>query len=272
MSLMQLTIQQPLSFSQIGQRLINQDTIYPIPGHATSDDRLFVICDGMGGADKGEEASKLLCHAIVAYYSALDAPVLNIVHLQSALDQAYAAYGTYLEAHPFVNRMGSTLALIQFCAESVLIAHIGDSRVYQIRHGQIIFQTKDHKQVNELVESGIITAEQAKTHPWRNRLSRAVMGQNDSLPTSRVLPDLHQVYDVQADDYFFMCTDGVLEQVDSYRLTEVLTSNVPDQTKFQTLLGLCDGRTKDNYSGHLIRIEAATQPEPNSVSLNLATL
>ncbi|WP_375446687.1 PP2C family protein-serine/threonine phosphatase [uncultured Fibrella sp.] len=252
---MQLTIHQPLSFSHIGQRTINQDTIYPAPGEATPQDRLFLVCDGMGGADKGEEASRLLCQAIVAYYHALDAPTLNVVHLQSALDQAYQAYRTYLDEHPLVSRMGSTLALLQVNEQGILVAHIGDSRVYQIRNGQVVFQTQDHKQVNDLVEAGIITAEQAQTHPWRNRLSRAVTGQNGGTAASRVLPDSQQIQDVQAGDYFFLCSDGALEQVDNYRLTEVLASDVPDQTKYQMLMGLCEGRTKDNYSGHLIRID-----------------
>ena len=136
--------------------------------------------------------------------------------------------------------------------------------MYHIRNGQVLFQTQDHKQVNDLVDAGIITAEQAQTHPWRNRLSRAVVGQNGTNAASRVLPDIQLIHDVRPGDYFFLCSDGTLEQVDNYRLTEVLTSYLTNQTKLQTMLGLCEGRTKDNYSGHLIHIELPKEPEPES--------
>ncbi len=246
---------QPQSFSLIGQRAINQDTIYPAPGQATVGDKLFLVCDGIGGADKGEEASRLLCESIVGYYRAVGGPLLDVVHLSLALEFANDAYQTYLADNPLVNRMGSTLALLQLDEQGVLIAHIGDSRVYQIRDGAIIFQTQDHKQVNDLVEAGIITAEQAQTHPWRNRLSRAVMGQAGETEPKKSTPDSQLLTDVRAGDYFFLCSDGALEQLDDYTLAQSLIGDMTDAAKLHTLLALCEGRVKDNYSGHLLHIQ-----------------
>ena len=253
---MRLTCQQAFTFSCIGQRTVNQDSLYPEPEQTASHNRLFLVCDGMGGADKGEVASHLLCRAIVTYYHSSNTPTLNAVHLEAALGRAYDDYLTYLGQHPLVNRMGSTLALLQLNGNTALVAHIGDSRVYHIRNGEVLFQTRDHKQVNELVEEGIISAEQALTHPWRNRLSRAVLGQNGTETVRGVLPDLHTITDLRAGDYFFLCSDGTLEQVTNYALAEILSGDLPDATKLQTLLGLCQGRTKDNYSGHLIAVQA----------------
>lgn len=252
---MAFTLYEPLSFSQTGGRAINQDVIYPSAGQATAQDQLFLVCDGIGGADKGEIASQLLCEAIVTYYHRLGNPPLNAVHLQSALEAGYNAYQAYLARHPLVSRMGTTLALLQLNENSVLVAHIGDSRVYHIRDGAVLFRTCDHKQVTDLVTAGIITAEQARTHPWRNRLSRAFIGQNSDAAPPRVSADCQFISDVRAGDYFFLCSDGALEQLDDYALTEVLAGDLPDQTKMQTLLGLCEGRTKDNYSGHLIHVQ-----------------
>ncbi len=253
----------PFAFSHIGQRSINQDALYPAVNVATENTPLFVVCDGMGGADKGEIASQLLCNAVAGYATAMDYPVFDVVHLQSALDLAYSDYHNYLQQHPLVSRMGSTLALLQLHERGVTIAHIGDSRVYQLRAGKIIFQTQDHRQVNDMVEAGIITVTQALTHPWRNRLSRAVVASSDDTDgrAARTTPAITNLTDVQSGDYFFMCSDGVLETIDNNTLEIVLASNIPDQAKMESLKALCDGQTKDNYSGYLIGISYVTHTE-----------
>ncbi|GAB4033421.1 PP2C family protein-serine/threonine phosphatase [Spirosoma jeollabukense] len=253
----------PFAFSHIGQRSINQDTLFPDGNTADEQTQLFVVCDGMGGADRGEVASQLLCQGVANYAESMGYPVFDLVHLQAALDQVYRAYHDYLRQHSLINRMGSTLALLQFHHYGVTVAHIGDSRIYQLRAGKVIFQTKDHKQVNDMVEAGVITAIQAQTHPWRNRLSRAVVlnsGESPSLST-RVIPDVTSITDIRPGDYFFMCTDGVLEQVDEYALETIVAGSMPDQAKMASLVALCDGQTKDNYSGYLISINSVLQSE-----------
>lgn len=257
----------PLAFSQIGQRSTNQDTLYPSVGMAAEETQLFLVCDGMGGADKGEVASQLLCEAVVAYVSAMNNPVLNTVHMRSAIKWAYDAYGNYLQQHPFVNRMGSTLALVQLHEQGATVAHLGDTRVYQLRDGKIIFQTQDHRQVNDMVEAGIITATQAVTHPWRNRLSRAVvLASADVDSPNRSVADCVVLTDIQPGDYFFMCTDGVLETIDNGTLEMLLASEMPDQAKIQALLSMCSEQTKDNYSGYLIGIQNVLSEKSTSSS------
>ncbi|RAJ93091.1 protein phosphatase [Larkinella arboricola] len=261
---MYITINRPVAFSHIGQRTSNQDTVYPAVEGADDSSPLFLVCDGMGGADKGEVASQLLCREIGAYAETAHFPVFDGEHLKAALEQAYAAYYAYLKQHPFVNRMGSTLALLQFHEQGATVAHLGDSRVYQVRGGKIIFQTKDHKQVNDMVEAGIITAVQAQTHPWRNRLSRAVVVNAGEVPRPSAVPEpeLSVLTDVRAGDSFFMCTDGVLEQIDDYALEAIVSGPVPDQAKIASLLALCHDKTKDNYSGYLISVKNVQQTSP----------
>lgn len=253
----------PVAFSNIGQRSMNQDALYPPDSEADEQTQLLIVCDGIGGADKGEIASQLLCDGIAQYASAMGDPIFDQVHLRAALAGVYADYRTYLREHPLVNRMGSTLTLVQFHQQGVTVAHIGDSRVYQVRDGRILFRTNDHKQVNDMVEAGIITAEQARTHPWRNRLSRAVIaGANaDDQKSAYAEPDLTILTDVKAGDYFFLCTDGVLEQIDDDVLTQLLIGNESDQEKVQSLLALCDGQTRDNYSGYLVGVQAVNQTD-----------
>lgn len=244
----------PVAFSHIGQRAVNQDSVYPAIGQATDQSQLFIVCDGMGGADKGEIASKLLCEAFVTYATSENQRFTELTHLSAALALAYQAYHNYLNQHPFVSRIGSTLALLQFHEQGATVAHIGDSRVYQLRNGAIIFQTQDHKQVNDMVEAGIITATQALTHPWRNRLSRAVVVSAGTDEVTYAKPDVTCLTDIQAGDYFFLCTDGVFEQIDNYTLGTILAQAIPDQAKVQAILSVCAGQTKDNYSGYLIGV------------------
>ena len=262
---MQICLSTPVSFSHIGQRTVNQDTVFPAVGSG-QDSTLFIVCDGMGGADKGEVASQLLCNAVAGYVESMGAPILDSVHLRSALDVAYDAYLNFLSQHPLVNRMGSTLALLQFHEHGATVAHIGDSRVYQLRGGTVVFQTKDHRQVNDMVEAGIITAAQAATHPWRNRLSRAVTvsaGDTDK-STSRATADCVCLTDIQPGDHFFICSDGIQEQVDNDTLANLLNQRLAAVEKVDVLLSLCRDKTKDNYSGHLIGVSYVSATEPVS--------
>lgn len=260
---MRIQTNSPFAFSHIGQRTSNQDALYPAVGMANEQTQLFVVCDGMGGADKGEVASQLLCDAVAGYAERMDYPIFDIVHLQTAIDQAYKAYQAYLQQNPLVSRMGSTLSLLQLHQHGATIAHIGDSRVYQLRAGKVIFQTYDHKQVNDMVETGIITATQALTHPWRNRLSRAVVASaGDADQSVRSTPDVAILTDVRAGDYFFMCTDGVLERLDNQKLESLLAAPIPGHAQGKALVALCEGQTKDNYSGYLISVRSVSKTEP----------
>ncbi|GAB3991315.1 Stp1/IreP family PP2C-type Ser/Thr phosphatase [Spirosoma daeguense] len=247
----------PLAFSHIGQRQSNQDALYPAVDTANEQTQLFIVCDGMGGIDKGEVASQLLCNTVARYVSGMGFPVLDSVHIQVAISQAYDAYCAYLEQHPLVGRMGSTLACLQIHNQGITVANVGDTRVYQIRSGKVIFRTQDHRQVNEMVEAGIIAPEQIATHPWRNRLSRAIVAgsgeQNRS--ANRSTPDVVLVTDVRPGDYFFICTDGVLEQLTDQLLVEILAGDEPDSVKIQLVQRACEEQTKDNYSAYLIGIQ-----------------
>lgn len=253
---MVLTICKPLAFSEPGERPNNQDFIFPELGKASATDRLFLVCDGIGGADKGEEASRIVGQQVADYFLRNYPLVVNKVAVREALQEAYDCLEAYLTQHPLVNRMGTTLALLQLHDRGASVVHLGDSRVYHIGCQGLKFCTTDHKQVYELVEAGIITAEQAKTHPWRNRLSRAILVQSAQASSRQDVPDLTHLADVEVGDYFFLCTDGVLEQLDETRLLAILHSDEPDIEKLAQVMAVCQHRTKDNFSGYLVRVDA----------------
>ena len=262
---MEITINQPLAFSKLGQRTNNEDTLFPTLGKANTETSLFLVCDGMGGADKGEQASRLLCEGISEHFEANKFPILERINLDEALENVYIKYTNFIEQNPLVNRMGSTLTLLQLHNKGISIAHIGDSRVYQLRNGKIIFQTKDHKQVNELVDAEIITAEQALVHPWRNKLSRAVMAYSTNNGNGEArkkdAADITVIADIQKNDCFFLCTDGVLEQLSNDLLEKIISETDDDSNKIATLLNICESETKDNYSGYFIRVQNVLSDE-----------
>ncbi|MCY7350494.1 MAG: protein phosphatase 2C domain-containing protein [Cytophagaceae bacterium] len=255
---MELHIHPPLSFSEPGERPNNQDFIFPEPGMATARDRIFLVCDGIGGADRGEEASRIVGQQVADYFLRNRPLIVNKVAMREAMQEAYDCLKKYIEAHPLVSRMGTTLALLQLHEQGASVVNLGDSRVYHVGRGGIKFCTTDHKQVCEMVEAGIITSEQAKTHPWRNRLSRAILASSAALQDESRddRPDLTHLTNVEVGDYFFLCTDGVLEQLDETRLLAILRTDATEEEKLQQLIAVCQHRTKDNFSGYLVCVNA----------------
>ncbi|MFN8356872.1 MAG: protein phosphatase 2C domain-containing protein [Spirosomataceae bacterium] len=268
---MPLTIYQPNGFSFIGNRAVNQDAVSPDLAEATEQDRLFLVCDGMGGGPSGEIASELVVQGITQFFNSYEFPFgknmlgngnevadsLETQFINDAVLEAQTQLDTYLAANPTAKGMGSTLALLylvhQQHVSSALVAHIGDSRVYQIRQGKIIWQSEDHKWVNELVKKGVLTPEEAETHPKRNVISRVVQAASER----QEVADVHELFDIQPEDYFFLCSDGVLEALTDARLEEILASMATEDEKLTQLKTVCDGHTADNASAYLVKIKTA---------------
>lgn len=242
------------ALNEIGGRSNNEDSIYPSKENATKDDTLFLVCDGVGGAEKGEMASKLVCEGFGFYFMKKtdDRTLFNEDFVKGALEYSQGKIDAYLAENPDCKGMGTTLTLLHLNAQGATIAHVGDSRVYQIRAGKIIFKTQDHSFVNELVKGGIITQEKAKTHPKRNVITRAIQG--NSVKSTKA--DVFVQTDVQAGDYFFLCSDGILEQITDEILIKILSAKTLDKEKINEINTRCNGHTKDNYSCYLIPIKA----------------
>lgn len=263
---MMISLVEPIAFRYDGQRPNNEDFIWPELGKATQQSTLFIVCDGMGGWDKGEVASKLVAETIATYVARHPVGRMDEAYLKEAINVAHQQLVAYITSNQLVNRMGTTMALLHLHEAGVTVATVGDSRVYHIRDGQVRFQTTDHRQVLEMVRDGIITEEQAKTHPWRNRLSRSIAVQSpgaDGLPPRPPdRADVTQLTDLQRGDYFFLCTDGVLEQITTDLLTAYLATDQTNADKLAAIVARCEGQTKDNYAGYLIQLANVVAPTP----------
>lgn len=261
------------NLQELGQRENQEDSLFPALGKSTPDDRLFVLCDGMGGHEKGEVASATVCEAISSTILSAWNPneALSDELFRQALCAAYEALDAKDNGEE--RKMGTTLTFLCLHANGATVAHIGDSRVYQLRPAskkspaRIAFRTQDHSLVNDLVKIGEITEEEAKHHPQKNVITRAMQPCQEH----RAKADIAHLTDIQPGDYFYMCSDGMLEEASDENILNIITKpNVTDEEKLEMLRKVTE-ENKDNHTAHLIHIDKvegkvaiATSSEPLS--------
>lgn len=243
----------PVCLNELGKRKNNEDSIYPTQGSATAADRLFMVCDGVGGANKGEIASRLVCDLFADYINSHPIALLDASYLSTALQTVESQLKQYAAQHPECAGMATTLTLIYFDDErnSATLAWVGDSKIFHVRNGEILFQTTDHSLVQEWVKRGELTPEEAKSHPQRNVILRAVS------PEAPTQVDVVQLNDLEKGDFFLLASDGILESVDDRILTTLLQqSDRTDQLSDiqQRVLQFCSESSNDNFSMYLLQI------------------
>ncbi|MDR3137583.1 MAG: protein phosphatase 2C domain-containing protein [Tannerellaceae bacterium] len=250
-----VTADKPCAFSDPGRRLNNEDAIYPQPETLAHRQRLFIVCDGVGGSQKGEVASALACESIQSFFAAfLDGnPTPDFV--QKAIHYAQTRFDEYIALHPQAHDMATTLTLIYVGDSYVLTAFIGDSRIYQFRNGAILFRTQDHSLVNSYVNLGIISPQEARSHPRKNVILKALQASPHPVDA-----EINILYDVKQGDSFFLCSDGVLEALTDESLSQLFSENRPVDAIKDDLVELCSLRSHDNYSFYIVPIPHLPDP------------
>lgn len=223
------------------------------------DDRLFlrkgrlaVVADGMGGYEGGQEASRLAVETLVAVYRDFegDDPQSALIE---GLQTAHEQIRQYSFDHPELRGMGTTCtaaAIVRYEQyEALYYVHVGDTRLYLIRDGRITKITRDHSYVGRLVESGIISAEEAETHPQRNILTAALGTNADLTMDSPRRPEpLHP------DDVLLICTDGLWGQVRDRELLEAVENQSAEHAS-RELIDLARERGgPDNITVEILRM------------------
>jgi serine/threonine protein phosphatase PrpC len=264
-------LHQPFALNEKGRRSNNEDSVYPKKGFATAQDRAFLVCDGVGGQAKGEIASKIVSEI---FGEALRQTRASEHHyIEAVLQQVEDELQYYTQTHTESLGMATTLTMVHFHDNGVSVAHVGDSRIYQIRNGQIIYKSEDHSFVNELVRAGVITPDQASTHPQRNVITRAIQGNE-----KRTSSDVYILQDIAPNDYFFLCTDGVLESVNDATLCHILTTPLSNEEKNEEILRLCEANSRDNFSCYLLQVEDCqgapdyAYEQPSFLNTSVATI
>lgn len=229
---------------ETGKRENNEDFVL-----IDTQSKIYIVCDGVGGSSKGEEASKLAANSFKDFLVVREK--VNPSSLKEALKFTEKKFDEFTSDKPESEGMATTLTFLHLYEDgTVIVAHCGDSRIYQIRDGKILFKTKDHSFVQELVDSGYITEEEALNHPKRNRITRAVQGSKK--PTQL---DIALLEDVKTNDFFLLCSDGILEGIDEKFISEKFVKDVDIETIKTEIIQKCVEHSNDNFSAILLEIE-----------------
>jgi PPM family protein phosphatase len=232
----------------------------PQTQHGSHRAHVFLVADGMGGANAGEVASALTVNTVVAY-------ILNILkrfsnlrsteeegvqqEFETALQQAHAKLVEETAGHPELSGMGTTFTMAFTSNWKLFVVHAGDSRCYLFRGRQLKQLTSDHTVAGELVRRGVIAPEQAARHMYRHVVTNVVGGTS---PGIRVEV---QRADLKPDDTLLLCTDGVSDMVPAERMAAILHADSNPQTACTRLITEANAQGgKDNVTAIVARFDA----------------
>jgi PPM family protein phosphatase len=234
-----LRVAEHYSASDTGrQRRANEDSLL-------SRSPLFVVADGMGGAQAGEVASRL---AIESFSQGLSADPPEQALAERARE-ANAHIHELSHANAEHAGMGTTLTALYVGEQEIAIAHVGDSRAYCLRAGELMRLTDDHSLVDELMRQGRLTPEEAVEHPQRSVITRALGPEGAVEVDTRSLKGL-------AGDVYLICSDGLTTMISEQQIAEILLSHVRLADAGEALIAAAnDAGGRDNITVLLARIE-----------------
>jgi serine/threonine protein phosphatase PrpC len=185
---------------------------------------LCVVCDGMGGHAAGREAAELALATIFEVFDRAGETDAPAAVLRAAVEEASRRVFTMRTSEVAAGRPGSTVVAVLLHAGGTEVAHVGDSRVYLVHEGQIFRLTRDHSMVQEMVDHGLLTPQQAAHHPDANRITRALgMGAEVEVEV-RPQPVAHVTGDA-----FVLCSDGLCDLVQDEEILAIVGSEPPAQ-------------------------------------------
>lgn len=211
-------------------------------------DQLFIVADGVGGNPGGEVASKILVQSITEAFTNnfpsdnKDTASIHQFFHESIQNGNRKIFQEASENHQIAN-MATTLAAAYFAQKHVLLAHVGDSRIYRYNDKGLELLTKDHSIVQQMLDRHEITSEEAFSHPWKNIITQSIGHGEDVDIDIDVIPS-------EPGDLFLLCSDGLSDMVQDVVIEEILDRNRKDlQKSISELLNRAlENGGKDNIS------------------------
>ncbi|MBI2839417.1 MAG: Stp1/IreP family PP2C-type Ser/Thr phosphatase [Acidobacteria bacterium] len=224
---------------------------------------LFVVADGLGGHAAGEVASRLAVESIEEFvrmtgsdreitwpFEIDDSMPLDANRLKIALRLANRKVIKFPEERHEYQGMATTVVSMLFSDSTIYIGHVGDSRAYRVRDGQITQLTNDHSWVNEQVVSGVLTSNQARNHPLRNVVTRAV-GSRWDLQVDLLTED------AKDGDLYLLCSDGLSTMLDDDEILQILKAASTAEAACERLIERAnEAGGEDNITAIVIRCQA----------------
>ncbi|MES2933786.1 MAG: Stp1/IreP family PP2C-type Ser/Thr phosphatase [Pseudomonadota bacterium] len=231
---------------------------------------LAILADGMGGYNAGEVASTIATNLVLlcieqqlrSMHREIDSPADGRIH-QTIVEAIQIANLSILEAahkEPAYNGMGTTLVLALLHDDHITLAHVGDSRAYRLRRGQLQQITRDHSVLQEQIDAGLISAESAQFAPNKNLITRAV-GVDFQIEI-----EIHD-HQIEPDDIYLLCSDGLSDMLLDEEMRDILLRHEsnPDSALETTCEILIDQANanggQDNISAILIKVESKVQSD-----------
>ncbi len=249
--------------AELSKRMQVWQTSLPEPKLQVGEDRahLFLVADGMGGHSAGERASTIAVAAIEQFtlntfrwFFASDSPGAQkvLAQFQSALSLADAQIVEEAAENPDLHGMGTTLTMAFQLGAQLCIVHVGDSRAYMYRDGQLHQLTQDHTLVAEMVRSGAIQQEQVANHHLRHVITNVVGGPNPGVKVEA------RAFQVQAGDRLLLCSDGLSEMVTNEMIIAALDQDTAPEPAARALVAQAnDNGGRDNITVVIVRFDAA---------------
>jgi protein phosphatase len=223
--------------SDVGRvRKDNQDSGYVGPW-------LIAVCDGVGGAARGDVASS----TAIQQLRRLDVPPTTaagadlLARVSDELHRAHERIGALVDEDPALDGTSTTATLALFDGARIGLGHVGDSRAYLYRSGEITQLTSDHTFVQSLIDEGRITEEEARVHPHRNLILKALDGVHEAEP------DLF-VIELAPGDRLLLCSDGASGVLDDHRLADILSTGSPDFATVELVRASLEAGSSDNVT------------------------
>ena len=208
--------------------------------------QVYAVCDGMGGEQLGELASLITVETLHKYSGLLkNAPAANMgAELEKCIREANSLI-CEAQKNRGANRIGTTLAMIAVENKYAYLYNIGDSRIYLLRGGRFEQLSEDHTAAARSVKLGIITPDQAKTHPQRNSLTQYV-----GIDEAEMVIEPHKSkLKMKDNDIFLLCSDGLTDMVDETEISRILSENNQPAEAARQLVGAALSREgKDNIT------------------------
>ena len=207
---------------------------------------LFVVADGMGGAQAGEVASRIAVESFEDGVADTGQPEAGLAELAQ---RANARIYELSHSHAEQAGMGTTLTAVYVGEHEIAIAHVGDSRAYRLRDGELLRLTEDHSLVDELLRQGRLTPEEAIEHPQRSVITRALG------PEGTVEVDTRS-YAARGEDVYLLCSDGLTTMLPEERVAELMREHSALREAGEALIAAAnDAGGRDNITVVLLRVE-----------------
>ena len=210
------------------KRKINQDSIFATDESIGHLPNLYIVADGMGGHKAGDYASRECVEVMTTYVKEYEEIGTPISILEGAIKEANIGIHTDSTSNIELEGMGTTVVAATVVDDMLYVANVGDSRLYYVKDRNLVQLTQDHSLVEEMVKRGEITESDARMHPNKNIITRA-LGSSD-----KVMVDF---FEIEADkiDRVLLCSDGLTNMVDDTEILDVVLSN-KDVEKAASLL------------------------------------